>query len=309
MADIVITERMDEDAVNWLRDRFSVHYDPRLVEGQEEIPGLLQEARALIVRDRTWVSGDFVSMVGHLECIGRIGVVFDNIDTLACEDAQIALVRADGANNRSVAEYVLTTAMMLLRGAYGSVDAVRNGQWPRAECTGREIAGKTIGLLGYGEIGRSVARLAGLFGLRVLAEDPFLADDDPAGEFAERTSMHDLLARSDIVSVHAPHYERTHHMIDADVLGHMKHDAVLISATRGGVVDEFALSAAMRAGHLTGAALDVFEHEPIPGLTGERFEGLPNLILTPRIAGMTEESAIRLSQLIAERVAAQLHDS
>lgn len=308
MADIVITERMDDDAVNWLRERFSVHYDPSLVDGQEEIPSLLQEARALIVRDRTWVSGDFISMVSHLECIGRIGVVFDNIDTLACEDAGIELIRADGANNRSVAEYVLTTAMMLLRGAYTSSDTVRSGQWPRANCTGREISGKTIGLLGYGEIGRSVARLARLFGLTVLAEDPFLTDDDPAWEFAERTSMHDLLQRADIVSLHMPHYERTHHMINADVLGHMKPDAVLISATRGGVVDEFALAAAMRAGHLTGAALDVFEQEPVPGLTGERFEGLDNLILTPRIAGLTEESTIRLSILIAERVAAKLQD-
>lgn len=309
MADIVITEMIDDDAVEWLRQRFSVHYDPKLVEGQEEIPALLRESRALIVRDKTWVSGEFVSMVGHLECIGRIGVVFDNIDTDACDAAGISLVRADGANNRSVAEYVLTTAMTLLRGAYSSTEQVRNGMWPRKECTGREIAGKTIGLLGYGEIGRSVAQLAGLFGLTVLAEDPFVPEDDPAWQFAQRTSMDDLLHRSDIVSIHAPHYERTHHMVGADALGQMKQDAVLISATRGGVVDEFALAAAMRAGHLAGAALDVFEHEPIPGMTGERFEGLPNLILTPRIAGHTAESAKRLSMLIAERVAARLHQS
>lgn len=306
MADIVITEMMDADAVEWLRQRFSVHYDPMLVNGQEEIPGLLQDARALIVRDRTWVSADFISMVSHLECIGRIGVVFDNIDVNACEASDIALVRADGANNRSVAEYVLATAMILMRGAYSSTEQVRSGMWPRNDCIGREIAGKTIGLLGYGEIGRSVARLAGLFGLTVLAEDPFVPDDDPAWQFAQRTSMDDLLQRSDIVSVHAPHYERTHHMVSAEALGRMKHDAVLISATRGGVVDEFALAAAMRAGHLTGAAIDVFEQEPVPGLTGERFEGLPNLMLTPRIAGHTVESAKRLSMLIAERVASRL---
>lgn len=306
MADIVVTEDMDSGAVEWLRARCDVHYDPTLGGHQEDIPALLGDARALIVRNRTWVSADFVSMVSHLDCIGRIGVLFDNIDTAACERAGIALYRADGANNRSVAEYVLAMAMVLMRGTYGATAQVAAGQWPRDVSVGREIAGKTLGVLGYGEIGRSVARLASLFGLNVIAADPFVDDSDPAWEAVQRVDEPTLFAQADIVSVHIPTSPRTRHLIGADAIGMMKEDAVLIAPTGGGNVDEFALAAAMRAGHLTGAALDVFETEPLSAVDGAKFADLPNVILTPRISGYTVESNARLSQLIAERVAAHL---
>ena len=309
MAEIVITEDMDMAAIEWLRHRFDVLYDPTLAAHQEDIPALLEGARALIVRNRTWVSADFVSMVPHLECIGRIGVVFDNIDTDACHASDIALYRADGANNRSVAEYVLTMAMTLMRGTYGKTAEVASGAWPRNFAAGREVAGKTLGVLGFGEIGRSVAQLANLFGLDVIAADPFVDDGDPAWNIARRVDEPTLFAQSDIVSIHIPFSVRTRHLVNSDAIGMMKEDAVLIAPTGGGNIDEFALSAAMRAGHLTGAALDVFETEPLSAIDGAKFADLPNVILTPRIAGNTVESNARLSQLIAERVATHLEQA
>lgn len=304
---ILITEFMDDPAVESLRARFDVTYDPTLVDNNDAMRALLPGALALIVRNRTQVRGALLAAGSQLEVVGRLGVGLDNIDVDACERRGIAVVPATGANALAVAEYVIATAMLLLRGAYGSTAAVAAGQWPRgALSNGREIAGKTLGLIGFGGIGRLTADLAHGLGMRVIGCDPLVTAADPAWQAARVTplSLDDVLRQADVVSLHVPLNAQTRNLIDAPRLGLMRSDAMLINTARGGVIDETALAAALQAGRLGGAALDVFEAEPLPA--GSPLAVAPNLILTPHIAGVTRESNARVSTMIAERIAAAL---
>ncbi len=304
MARIVITEFMDTPAVARLREAgHDVLYDPALVDDAARLLTEASRAEALVVRNRTQVRGDLLAALGRCTVVGRLGVGLDNIDEPGCAARQIRVIPATGANALSVAEYVLALVMVLLRGAYAASAEVAAGRWPRpALSNGRETHGKTLGLVGFGAIGRLTARLGRGLGMTVIACDPMLRADDPA--FAEhgvrRADLDALLAACDAVSLHLPLTDATRGLFDATRLASMKTGAVLVNTARGGIVDEAALAAALRSGRLGGAALDVFSEEPLPPTA--HFDGCPNLILTPHIAGVTTESNARVSVLIADRI-------
>ncbi len=305
MPDIVITEFMDEAAIQEGLKGFDVHYDPKLVDKPDELAAVAANCRALIVRNRTQVRGALLSGMANVKAIGRLGVGLDNIDVEACKARGIAVLPATGANNVAVAEYVVTAALILLRGAWFATDRVAAGQWPRNDLIGREVRNKTLGLVGFGGIARdTVARFRGLAVSRILAYDPFVPADSPlwAAHGAEPATLERLLAEADIVSLHVPLTEETRNLIDAAALKAMKRGAVLINAARGGVVDEAALVAGLKAGEIAGAALDVFDVEPLKGDGAAQFAGCPNLILTPHIAGVTEESNVDVSWVTVENV-------
>ncbi len=303
---IIISEFMDEGAVAELSSRFDVTYDASLADAQETLSALLADASALIVRNRTQVTDALLAAAPQLRCVGRLGVGLDNIDQEACAARDVTVYPAFGANNLSVAEYVITTGAMLLREAYDRRAEMFAGGWPRQAASGREISGKVLGLVGYGAIARDTARIGRALGMKIIGYDPFLLADHAAWEGAECAPLGDVLKAADVISLHVPLTDSTRHMIDAVALAGMKERAVLINAARGGVVDELAVAAALKAGKLAGAALDVFENEPLDAETAERFADVPNLILTPHIAGVTEESNERVSAMIAEKVSAHL---
>jgi (S)-sulfolactate dehydrogenase len=304
---IVISEFMDESAVQSLRADFEVLHEASLVDRQADLNAAMKLADALIVRNRTQVDAALVAGAPRLKVVGRLGVGLDNIDTTACAARGIEVIAATGANAVSVAEYVVTTAMMLLRGVYFSSDQVAAGRWPRAQLShGQELRGKTLGLIGFGSIGRVTARLAHHLGVHVVAHDPLVADEDAAWrEHGVATrSLEVLLAEADVVSLHVPLMAQTRGLLNASRIALMKRGAIVINSARGGIVDESALIAALRSGALGGAALDVFEHEP---LAASPAWAVPNLILTPHVAGVTAEANARVSDMIAQRVAASLH--
>jgi (S)-sulfolactate dehydrogenase len=301
---IVISEFMDEAAVASLARRFEVRYDARLVDRSDELLAGLADADALIVRNRTQVDAALLGRAPKLRVVGRLGVGLDNIDLAGCKARGIEVIPATGANALAVAEYVVCTVMLLLRGAYLSSAEVAAGKWPRGALgEGRETAGKMLGVVGFGGIGRRVAKLAQGLGMKVLATDPAIAADAPVWREsgAAFRGLDDLLAESDAVTLHVPLAPETRHLLSAGRLARMKRGAVLINTARGGVIDEAALAEALAGGHLAGAALDVFETEPLPA--GSPLAGAPNLVLTPHIAGVTRESNVRVSTLIAEKVA------
>jgi len=306
MPEIVITEFMDEAAIHATFAGRDVLYDPKLVDDPARLAAAVREARALIVRNRTQVRGALLASAVRLEVVGRLGVGLDNIDVRACEARGIAVYPATGANDLSVAEYVITAALMLLRRAWFATARVAAGEWPRTESMGRELADKRLGLVGYGAIARVTGRMARDLGMSVAAYDPLLPDEHPAWAGAQRQSLAELLASSDVVSLHVPLTDATRNMLDAKAIAGMKPGSILINAARGGVVDETALCAALRSGQIGGAALDVFAREPVDATTGAQFAGVPNLILTPHIAGVTEESNVRVSAVTAEAVARHL---
>jgi (S)-sulfolactate dehydrogenase len=302
MADIVVTEFMDEEALAPARARFDVLYDPKLVDRSVDLKREVAGARALIVRNRTQVRGDLLTEAAKLEVVGRLGVGLDNIDMPACEARGIKVFPATGANDLSVAEWVIATAMLLLRGAYLSTPDVIAGQWPRNRLMGRELSGKVMGVVGYGAIAREVVTRASALGMTCIAFDPYLPDEHPAWRMAKRHGLEPLLREADVVSLHVPLNEGTARMMDTVRLKRMKPDAILLNAARGGIVDEAALAAALKAGELGGAALDVFDEEPLSAARAAVFAGCPNLVLTPHIAGVTQESNVRVSHVTVANV-------
>ncbi|NNF89598.1 MAG: hydroxyacid dehydrogenase [Acidimicrobiia bacterium] len=302
MAEIVISEFMDEDAVAGLQADFDVHYDPNLVDAPEDLAGLLADARALVVRNRTQVRPDLLAAAPRLEVVGRLGVGLDNIDVDACRERSVEVRTAGAANANAVAEYVMGAAFALVRGALLASIRVAEGVWPRQEMVGTELAGRRMGLVGLGGIARLVATKAAALGMDVIAHDPILPADDPAWHLATSVEQGTLLGEADIISLHVPLLDSTRHLIGPGAIAAMKPEAIVINTSRGGIVDEDALLAALRSGRLGGAALDVFETEPVGPDQHERFAGVPNLILTPHIAGLTEESQRRVGEVTAENV-------
>ncbi|MFC4277649.1 hydroxyacid dehydrogenase [Achromobacter aloeverae] len=304
---IVISEFMDAPAVDALRRDFDVRYEPDLVDQRDDLLRAVATADALIVRNRTRVDAGLLAAAPRLRAVGRLGVGLDNIDVPACEARGIAVLPAVGANARSVAEYVIATVLLLLRGAYGATAQVAAGDWPRnALSHGREANQRVLGIVGYGGIGRLVARLARGLDMHVIAADPMLPADDPAWRegLAQRAELDDLLRTADAVTLHIPLSAQTRGLLNARRLADMKDGAILINTARGGIIDEAALAEALRAGKLGGAAIDVFEQEPLPA--GSPLAGVPNLIMTPHIAGLTEEANTRVSDMTAQRVAQAL---
>ena len=303
MARIVITEFMDERAVRRLAAAHDVLYDAKLVD---DAPRLLREAATadvIVVRNRTQVRGELLAALARCRVVGRLGVGLDNIDVPGCEQRGMQVIPATGANALSVAEYVIASAMLLLRGAYAATGEVAAGRWPRnALSNGREIGGKVLGLVGFGSIGQLTARLGRGLGMDVCAFDAMMDDQHPAFAASQVrcAGLDEVLTMSDVVSLHVPLVDSTRGLLGAERIAQMKKGAVLINTARGGIVDEVAVAAALRSGHLGGAAIDVFGTEPLPA--APHFQGCPNLILTPHIAGVSAESNERVSFLIADKV-------
>lgn len=302
MADIVITEHMELSAVDSLSKEFDVLFDPDLLNKPDELTAALTDARAILVRNLTQVRGDLLQSAKNLKVVGRLGVGLDNIDLDACAARNIQVFPATGANTDSVAELVIGALFALFRKAYHSTDKVLAGEWPRLTLGGREVQGHHLGLIGFGAIARAVAMRVKPLGMTLSAYDPMVDHDDPIWESLSVTpsSLEDLLAQSDAVSLHVPLIDQTRNMIDAAAISKMKSDAILINAARGSIVDEKALADALNENRIGGAFLDVFDQEPVK--PGSVLEGVPNLILAPHIGAMTDESNVRVSHLTADNV-------
>lgn len=305
---IVISEFMLDSSVARLAAHHEVLHDATLVDRPADLLQAAADADALIVRNRTQVRGELLAAMQRCKVIGRLGVGLDNIDMDACRERGIHVAPATGANARAVAEYVVAMALLLLRGAFLMSERVASGVWPRAALTGGfEVQGRTLGIVGFGSIGQTTAALAHQLGMQVLACDRQgtrggAATTPESG--AALCSLAALLAASDVVSLHVPLTAETRGLIGTTELAAMRRGAALINVARGGVVDESALAQALCSGHLRGAALDVFADEPLPA--GSVLVGVPNLVLTPHIAGTTVESEQRVGNLVADRVLASL---
>lgn len=309
MPDIVICEFMDEAPIQELARHFDTIYQPDLVDRPDDLKTMLTDARAIILRNRTQLRGELLDAAPKLAVVGRLGVGLDNIDLDACQARGIRVFPATGANDDGVAEYVIAAAMTLLRGAFHANGDMLAGNWPRTRLMGREIAGKKLGLIGFGAIARKTATRAKALGMSVAAFDPFLPAENGAWAQALRCeTLAELLPACDVVSLHVPLTEGTRNMMNAGTIALMRPDAILINAARGGVVDEPALAEALTKGTLGGAALDVFAQEPLTLEAAAIFADAPNLLLTPHIAGVSVESNIRVSAVTAANVKSALEE-
>ena len=278
-------------------------YDPQLVGDAARLRAEAATADVLVVRNLTQVRGELLAALTRCKVVGRLGVGLDNIDVPACEARGIKVIPATGANALSVAEYVIASTMLLLRGAFASSAAVAAGQWPRAALgNGRETAGQVLGIIGFGSIGQTTARLARGLGMQVIAYDAMLAPDAPV--FAQAgvcyAALDELIAGADAVTLHVPLVDSTRGLFNAERIARMKKGAVLVNTSRGHIVDLAAVAAALRDGRLGGAAIDVFDVEPLPATVS--LQDCPNLVLTPHISGVSTQSNERVSFMVAEKV-------
>ncbi len=303
MTKIVVSEYLQDTYLDMLRIGHEVVFDPELYADR---PSLLREvagAEAIFIRNRTGIDAELIGAAKRLRVVGRLGVGLDNIDMDGCSRAGIRVFPAVGANAVSVAEYVIGAMLVLIRGVFGMTPSMVSGEWPRqGHAFGHEVAGKTMGLVGYGSIARHVASRAAGLEMDVVAFDPYLTDGDPVWGTVQRLNLESLLSSADVISLHVPLSQETRDLIDAAAISVMKPTTVLINTSRGGTVDEVAVAVALREGRLGGAALDVFATEPLGPDPAATFAGVPNLLLTPHVAGNTHESVDRVAGMIVAEV-------
>jgi D-3-phosphoglycerate dehydrogenase len=275
--------------------------DARSGRSPDELKQSIANADALVVRSATRVTADLIAAAPRLRAIARAGTGVDNVDVEAASARGIVVMNAPGANSISVAELTLGLMLALARKIPAADAAMKAGRWEKKPLLGEELRGKILGLVGLGRIGQEVARRAQAFDMTVLAHDPYLAADAAANLHVDLVDLDVLCARADFVTLHLPLTSETTHLFDAARLARCKKGVRIINTARGGLVDEPALAEAIVAGHVGGAGLDVFEHEPPPD---HRLQKLPQVVAAPHIAASTREG----QELVGVETAAGLRD-
>ena len=296
---VLVCDEVDPILQKILSDNgMSVSYEPEITGSQ--ILERIHEFHIVVVRSRTTITREMIERATNCKIIARVGVGLDNIDQDAARERGVRVINAaEGALN-AVAELVMCMMLTLARHVAMGDRAIRDGRWLKKELKGTELRGKYIGIVGLGHIGKRLGRLARAFNMNVIGHDVIPIDEDFAREVGLiKTDLDTLLKSSDYISLHVPLLDSTHHLIDAKKISMMKSSAVLINASRGGVVDEGALYDALAGGRLGGAGLDVFEKEPA---VGNRLADLDNVILTPHIGAQTREAQSLAANVVGEKI-------
>jgi D-3-phosphoglycerate dehydrogenase len=296
---VLICDQVDAILNNILqKNGLSVTYEPQIT--REELAQRIGNFDIVIVRSRTTITKDLIEKATKCKILARVGVGLDNIDTEAAKAKNIRVINAvEGAMN-AVAELVIGLMLALARDIPRADREVRNGNWIKKELMGTELAGKYLGIVGLGNIGKRLGRLARALNMNIIGFDVIPIDPEFAKEVGlMKADLDTLLQSADYVSLHVPLLDSTKNMINAKRLATMKKTAKIINTSRGGTVDEEALYEALKSGNLGGAALDVFEKEPA---TGNKLTTLPNFIATPHIGAQTKEAQSLAANVIAEKI-------
>jgi D-3-phosphoglycerate dehydrogenase len=282
---IVVADDLPASALTLLRAE-GWEVDARTGRAPDQLAADVADADAIVVRSATKVSRPIIEAAPKLRVIARAGTGVDNVDVAAASARGIVVMNAPGANSISVAELALGQILSLARHQPAADAAMKQGKWEKKKFLGEEVRDKTLGLVGFGRIGQEVARRASAFGMRIIAHDPFIAEQVARDLSAELVSMDDLFARADYVSLHMPSTPQTRNLINADRLARSKRGIRIVNTARGDLVDEQALADAIESGQVGGAAIDVFVKEPT---VDQRLQMLPQVIATPHIAASTRE--------------------
>lgn len=268
---------------------------------KDELPNHVRDLDAIIVRSATKVRKEMIDAAEKLKAIGRAGVGLDNIDVEYAKSKGIKVINTPGATSISVAELTIGLILAVMRKIAYADREMRNGAWPKKKCKGIEMYGKTLGIIGIGRIGREVAKRARAFGMKVIYYDVYRPDESTEKELAiEFRELDALVSEADVITLHLPLTPDTKHLINKERIEKMKDGAIIINAARGGIVDENALYEALKSGKLYGAALDVYENEPLK--ESKLFE-LDNIVLTPHIGAQAKEGQTRAGIEVAKKIA------
>ena len=299
---ILITEFMEAKSVEMLKTNFDVTVDQDLSLNTNELKKIINNFDAIIVRNKTQVNKEVLENTTNLKFVGRLGVGLDNIDTEYCKSHNIHVQPATGMNANSVAEYVINSSLSLLKNISLIHQETLKGNWPRTSISSRELNGKTIGLLGFGLIAKKVSILAKIFNAQIIAYDPYV-DQSVGNEFDTRlVDIIDFFKLSDIISIHLPLTETTKNFLNYEAFKKMFKQPIIINSSRGSIINEEDLLRAYNEKLISGFALDVYSTEPVQKSFLDRIKNNTNCILSPHVAGVTEESNMRVSEFIANAV-------
>ena len=299
---ILITEFMETNSVEILKKNFDITFDQELSTNYIKLKNSINKFDALIVRNKTQVNQVILENATNLKFIGRLGVGLDNIDTEYCKNNNIHVQPATGMNADSVAEFVINSSLSLLKNTLLMHQETLLGNWPRTSISSRELKGKTIGLLGFGLIAKKVSLLANVFNAQIIAHDPFVGQNISDEFNAKLLSMNELFKLADIISIHLPLTDSTKNILNYNAFKQMLKKPIIINSSRGSIINEKDLLRAYDEKLISGFALDVYEKEPVSEDFLTSLAKDTNCILTPHIAGVTEESNSRVSEYIANAV-------
>ena len=280
------------------KNGLKVTYEPEITP--EQIAEKIGNFEVVVVRSRTKMTRELIAKADKCKIIARVGIGLDNIDQDAAKEKNIRVINAVEGAITAVAELVIGLMISMAREIPRADREIRNGNWIKKELMGSELKGKYLGIVGLGNIGKRLGRLARALNMNIIGYYVVPIDDEFSKEVGlMKADLGTLLSSADYVSLHVPLLDSTHHMINAEKLKLMKNTARIINTSRGGVIDEEALYNSLKEGNIAGAALDVFEVEPA---TGNRLTTLPNFIATPHMGAQTKEAQLLAANIIAEKI-------
>jgi D-3-phosphoglycerate dehydrogenase/(S)-sulfolactate dehydrogenase len=304
-ARVLVSDDLSQEAVRILVDA-GLDVDVRVGLPPAELEAIIGGYDALAVRSATKVTAKLLEKGARLRVVGRAGVGVDNVDLDAATRRGVVVMNTPGGSSVTVAELALAMILSLYRHVPSATASVKGGKWEKKRFQGREISGKTLGVVGIGNIGSVLVDRALAMKMRVVAYDPFITADAAAKMGAALVDLETLWREADVVSLHLPLTDQTRHLVRAETLAKMKRGAIVVNCARGGIVDERAVADALASGHLGGAALDVFEKEPPP--PDHPLFRFDNIVCTPHIGASTEEAQSAVAIAVAEQLVAYLRD-
>jgi len=301
---ILISDKAHESCARKFKEA-GFEVDEKTGLSPEELKAVIKDYDGMVIRSATKVTADLLDAAKNLKVIARAGTGLDNVDISAATDRKVVVMNTPGQNSNAAAELAVAMIFALARHLPRACASLKDCKWEKKALQGREIMGKTLGIIGFGNIGRIVGELARGVKMTVLAHDPYLTDDQIRESGGDPVTFDELLERSDFITIHVPKTNETAGLFNSETIARMKDGAYLINCARGGIVDEDALYDALKSGKLAGGALDVFEVEP-PG--EHKLLELDNFICTPHLGASTLEAQINVAVAAADQIIKYLKD-
>ena len=296
---VLISDNVAPECVKILQEAEGIEVDYNTELSPVEFIKIIPEYDALIVRSATKVSGDAIAAAKKLKVIGRAGTGVDNVDVVKATDAGIVVMNTPGGNTVSTAEHTFSLMMALSRNIPQADRSIKDGRWDRKKYSGVELRGKTLGIIGLGNIGQALAKRANGFEMKVIGFDPFITKEIAQSFGIELATLDEIWAKSDYITVHTPLNDSTRHLVNGDTLAKCRDGVRIINCARGGIVDEAALLEALESGKVAGAAIDVYEHEPPNQSPLVMHE---NVVSTPHLGASTAEAQDIVAVMVAEQI-------
>lgn len=300
---ILVSDKVSDQGVKILQLTHEV--DVRHNLSPDELLAIIPQYDALVVRSETKATRAVIEAAANLKVIGRAGVGVDNIDVQVATEKGIMVINAPDGNTIAAAEHTMAMMLALARNVPQAYRSMKDGKWERSKFMGVEMRGKTLGIIGLGRIGTGVAKRALAFEMKVLAYDPFISEEKAQDLGIELAELNQIYAQADFITLHMPLTAETKHLLNTDAFVKMKKGIRIVQCARGGLIDEGALVKAIEEGIVAGAALDVFEKEPL--VAGNPLLTLENVIVTPHLGASTKEEQVGVAVDVAEGVLAALN--